>query len=191
MAPTLAEPTLEELEAAKTIAGPFSQFNNSAIFEYLEPPISLNATCQRNQQDREETPTVAAATYPFRSMGIILSGQRQNAMEDTSFYMWAHPEAVPEPMDRLFFQSLLGFLSDVHEKKESMSILQIMVNQHASASAMVMFPRAWWLGPLRWWVPWKLQGLLAAVGRWFGYRGLIEKYTSPEEWQNFIHSKRT
>jgi hypothetical protein len=44
-------------------------------------------------------------------------------------YMWAHPDAVPDPMDRLFFQCLLGYLSDVYEKKESMSVLQVMVNQ--------------------------------------------------------------
>ena len=51
------------------------------------------------------------------------------ATEDSTMYMWAHPEAVPDPMDRLFFQSLLGLLSDVYEKKESMSVLQVMVNQ--------------------------------------------------------------
>jgi hypothetical protein len=52
-----------------------------------------------------------------------------DATEDSTMYMWAHPEAVPDPMDRLFFQCLLGYLSDVYEKKQSMSVLQVMVNQ--------------------------------------------------------------
>lgn len=36
-------------------------------------------------------------------------------------------------MDRLFFQSLLGYLSDDYEKREPMSILQIMVNQSVTS----------------------------------------------------------
>ncbi|KAJ4297701.1 hypothetical protein N0V90_005596 [Kalmusia sp. IMI 367209] len=165
MASKFAEPSIKELDTAKTISGPFSQFDNSVIFEYVEPPASLNAT---------------HTFYPCA-----------DAQEDTTIYLWAHPEKVPDPMDRLFFQTLLGYISDVYEKKAPMSVLQIMVTQHASATAMVMFPRAWWLGPLRWWIPWQLQGLAATIGRFFGYKGLIEKHTAPEEWANYLHSKRS
>jgi hypothetical protein len=55
---------------------------------------------------------------------------------------------------------------------------------------MVMFPTAWWLGPLRWWVPWVLQGGVAAVGRACGYRALMEEYMPAEEWSSYLHAKR-
>ncbi|KAF2027518.1 hypothetical protein EK21DRAFT_71764 [Setomelanomma holmii] len=69
----------------------------------------------------------------------------------------AHPDGVPEPMDRLFFENLLRYLSDVTEEKATLSLIQVMLMQHATASALVLFPTAWWLGPLRWWVPWELR----------------------------------
>lgn len=56
---------------------------------------------------------------------------------------------------------------------------------------MVIFPRAWWLGPLRWWIPWKLQAAVAAIGRWIGYRALQEKYMPKEEWEEYLRSKKT
>ncbi|KAF2873274.1 hypothetical protein BDV95DRAFT_490900 [Massariosphaeria phaeospora] len=111
-------------------------------------------------------------------------------VEDTVLYVWAHPDSVSSPMDRLFFENLLQYVSDIHEKKAKMDMIQIMVTQHASDTAMVMFPRAFWLGPLRWWVPWKLQATVAAVGRLMGYRALMERYTEKEEWETYLHAKR-
>ncbi|KAF2190441.1 hypothetical protein K469DRAFT_623534 [Zopfia rhizophila CBS 207.26] len=113
-----------------------------------------------------------------------------NAEEDTVFLVWAHPDQVSSPMDWLFFQNLLWFISDVSEGKTKLDILQIMLLQHASATALVMFPRAWFLGPLRWWIPWKFQGALAMVGQWLGYRSLMEKYTPKEEWAKYIRAKK-
>ncbi|PVI04006.1 hypothetical protein DM02DRAFT_586797 [Periconia macrospinosa] len=237
MTPKLTEPTTKELEACKRISGPFSQFEESVVFEYLEPPASLNATVliratyanpdvhainktgKKHPQspplhihfDQWESFLVArgkvCTTSTYRLTDAVHTQGDDvhhiapwvphsfypcaDAAEDTVMYVWAYPEAVPDPMDRLFFQSLLGYLSDVHEKKSPMSVLQIMVNQHASASTAVIFPRAWWLGPLRWWVPWHIQGFLAALGRWYGYRGLIENYVSPEEWEEYSHGKRS
>jgi hypothetical protein len=63
-------------------------------------------------------------------------------------------------------------------------------NRHASETALVLFPTAWWLGPLRWWVPWRLQGAIAMVGRLLGYRALMEKYTPKEDWYEYLHAKR-
>jgi hypothetical protein len=51
MAPKFAEPTVEQLNAAKIISGPFLQFNDSVIFEYLEPPAWLDATYYSNGID--------------------------------------------------------------------------------------------------------------------------------------------
>lgn len=51
--------------------------------------------------------------------------------EDTTFLIKAHPslDGVDARMDRLFFQSLLNYISDVAEKKVQMDILQIMLIQ--------------------------------------------------------------
>ena len=52
--------------------------------------------------------------------------------EDTVILVWAHPnpDDMDEKMDRLFFQSLLMYVSDIAEKKESMSLTQIMLMQY-------------------------------------------------------------
>jgi hypothetical protein len=65
-----------------------------------------------------------------------------------------------------------------------------MMLRHATASALVLFPTAWWFGPLRWWVPWKLQGLIAWVGRCCGYRALMREYTSAGDWEEYVKGKK-
>ncbi|KAF2116528.1 hypothetical protein BDV96DRAFT_28095 [Lophiotrema nucula] len=112
------------------------------------------------------------------------------AKEDTTIYVWAHPDQVQQPMDWLFFLNLLRYISDVDEGKAKLDPFYIMTVQHASATALVWFPRQKWLGPLRWWVPWKIQGGFAAVGKMFGYKALLEKYTPKEEWENYLRAKR-
>jgi hypothetical protein len=128
--------------------------------------------------------------------------------EDTVFLVWAHPsdDGMDDKMDHLFFQTLFGYISDVHDKKEKMSILQVMLMQyvsfwldgmspnrasltlhvvksrHRTATALIMFPRASFLGPLRWWIPWKLQAMCATLAIWAGKKPLIEKYMSPQDW---------
>ncbi|CAG5158154.1 uncharacterized protein ALTATR162_LOCUS5011 [Alternaria atra] len=51
------------------------------------------------------------------------------AQEDSVLYVWAHPTGTPDPMDRLFFENLLLYMSDVEEKKVSLSLIQIMLMQ--------------------------------------------------------------
>lgn len=63
-------------------------------------------------------------------------------------------------------------------------------SRHGTASALIMFPTVWWLGPLRWWVPWVFQAGVAQVGRMAGYRALMEKYTQKEEWEEYVRAKR-
>jgi hypothetical protein len=65
-----------------------------------------------------------------------------------------------------------------------------MSDRHATASALVMLPRWKWLGPLRWWLPWKLQAGFAWVARLMGYRALLKEYTPEEEWKEYVHAKR-
>jgi len=64
-------------------------------------------------------------------------------------------------------------------------------NRHVSATALVWFPTAKFLGPLRWWVPWKVQGAFAAVARLLGYQPLLEKYTPAAEWAKIQQAKKT
>lgn len=61
--------------------------------------------------------------------------------------VWAHPRLLrpadgvfPPSMDHLFFQSILGYVSDVHEGKEKIDVLLIMLMQHESDTAPVMLP---------------------------------------------------
>ncbi|KAE9379686.1 hypothetical protein N431DRAFT_527040 [Stipitochalara longipes BDJ] len=98
--------------------------------------------------------------------------------EDTIFLSWAHPDNTDEIMDRVFFTNLLLYNSDVFEKKVPLNPFQIMLTQHISASTLVWFPTATWLGPLRWWVPWKVQALFATMGRLMGLTPMMERYTS-------------
>lgn len=114
-----------------------------------------------------------------------------DAEEDTTILVWAHPENVPEPMDWLFFQNLLWLISDISEGKRRLDPFQIMLLQHVSATALVWFPTAKFLGPLRWWVPWKVQGAFAAVARLLGYQPLLEKYTPAAEWAKIQQAKKT
>ena len=64
-------------------------------------------------------------------------------------------------------------------------------NRHVSATALVWFPTAKFLGPLRWWVPWKVQGAFAAAARLLGYQPLLEKYTPAAEWAKIQQAKKT
>ncbi|GAM41091.1 hypothetical protein TCE0_041f13952 [Talaromyces pinophilus] len=108
-----------------------------------------------------------------------------DSTEDTIILVWAHPEDVDEMMDRVFFKNLLMYVSDVHEKKVSLNPFQIMLTQHVAATALVWFPTATWLGPLRWWVPWKVQAGFALAGRLLGLTPTMKKYTSDEEFAAF------
>lgn len=60
-----------------------------------------------------------------------------DSTEDSVILIWAHPDNVDEVMDRVFFSNLLMYVSDVHEKKVSLSPFQIMLTQHVSATALV------------------------------------------------------
>jgi hypothetical protein len=52
-----------------------------------------------------------------------------DSKEDAAMYLWAHPDGVEDPMDRLFFENLLRYLSDVSEKKVALSLIQVLVMQ--------------------------------------------------------------
>lgn len=62
--------------------------------------------------------------------------------------------------------------------------------RHVSATALVMFPKLWFLGPLRWWIPWKFQASFTTVGTWMGLKPLRSKYMSKDEWEDVEVQKR-
>ncbi|KEF63752.1 uncharacterized protein A1O9_01730 [Exophiala aquamarina CBS 119918] len=130
--------------------------------------------------------TGEATPYEITPMRPHTFWPHPDATEDTTFLLWAHPspDDMDQKMDRLFFQNLLLYLSDISNGKEQMSILQIMLMQHVAATAMVIFSGAWFLGPLRWWVPWKLQALGATIAQWRGKKTLMQQYLSKEEWED-------
>ncbi|KAK3669206.1 hypothetical protein LTR78_010903 [Recurvomyces mirabilis] len=90
--------------------------------------------------------------------------------EDTVVVLWAHPEATPSPMQINFFESLFLLLSEKYEAGQTPDFLQLCLSQQEVATAGVIFPTAWWLGPLRWGVPWIMQSSMAQVARWCGYK---------------------
>lgn len=110
--------------------------------------------------------------------------------EDSTILLWAHPDGSDEDMDRIFFGNLLRYMSDVHAKKVTMDPFRMMLMQHETASALVMFPTATWLGSLRWWIPWKLQAFAAAVADWRGTGAVMKEYTDEEDWVRMNAGKK-
>jgi hypothetical protein len=88
---------------------------------------------------------------------------------DTVVMVWAHPEIETAAMRVDFFESLFLLLSEAYEAGRTPDFLQLCLAQHEVALAAVVLPTAWWLGPLRWWVPYMLQASLAKVAQWCGY----------------------
>ncbi|KAL5337268.1 hypothetical protein BJX70DRAFT_370362 [Aspergillus crustosus] len=91
---------------------------------------------------------------------------------DTTVLIWGHPNTVKRPstgtlisafppdMDAAFFLALLTLVDVISSKRVPITpafMAKFMGLQTASGTAMLIFPTAWWLGPLRWAVPWSLQ----------------------------------
>ncbi|KAH8600766.1 hypothetical protein B0O99DRAFT_589656 [Bisporella sp. PMI_857] len=114
-----------------------------------------------------------------------------DAEEDSTMIMWATPDGkYPPMMDAAFFTTILLYLSDVNDKKVPMDIGQVLLTQTESDSVGVMFPGAWWLGSLRWRVPWAMQIAFGSIAQWQGKHGMIERYVSEEDWKAYLESKK-
>lgn len=100
--------------------------------------------------------------------------------EDIVVLLWAHPGEVDNPMDDLFFEHLFRYLSRCHESGTMPSLLQVMLMQHKTDSALVMCPGWTGAGSLRWWIPWKLQGGIAWIAEALGYKPLLKEYMKDE-----------
>jgi hypothetical protein len=60
-----------------------------------------------------------------------------DSTEDAVFLVWAHPSNPPESMDRVFFTNILRYVSDVHEKKAKLDVLQVMSMQSVTPANFV------------------------------------------------------
>ncbi|KAL3466927.1 hypothetical protein BJX64DRAFT_274272 [Aspergillus heterothallicus] len=108
---------------------------------------------------------------------------------DTTFLLWGHPRtspaefsvagkrlttSFPPDMDAAFFLALLDIVDAVHGQRITMSLglgAVLMMMQTASDSCLVFAPRAWWLGSLRWRIPWAGQVTMEFFRRLFDQRG--------------------
>jgi len=97
---------------------------------------------------------------------------------DTIFTVRVQPSDVPHPMDDLFFANLLRYISDVVEGKEKLDLFQFMLLNSVTDSAIVMLPSWWFLGPLRWWIPYQVQELMAWIARLQGKTPFMKKYAN-------------
>jgi hypothetical protein len=108
---------------------------------------------------------------------------------DTILLIWGHPRthnnpptgglttAFPPDLDAAWFLALLALVDAVHGQRLSMgpglgAILMAM--QTASGASLLMAPTAWWLGPLRWAIPWSAQVAFEWGRRLFDRRSIVQ-----------------
>jgi hypothetical protein len=63
-----------------------------------------------------------------------------DSTEDAVLLVWAHPSNPPEAMDRVFFTNILRYVSDVHEKKAELDVLQVMLMQSVAPANFISRP---------------------------------------------------
>jgi len=61
-----------------------------------------------------------------------------------------------------------------------------MLMQHESDTSPIMLPTWSFLGPLRWWLPWQLQSVLAVVARWQGKTAVLARYVRKKDYQKWL-----
>jgi hypothetical protein len=66
-------------------------------------------------------------------------------------------------MDAAFFLAIMASVDAVASRRLAMTpatAANMMSLQTASASVLILCPTSWWLGPLRWMVPWSAQKMM-------------------------------
>jgi nucleoside permease NupC len=79
-------------------------------------------------------------------------------------------------MDAAFFLALLSLVDAIGTKRIAMTpriFATLFSLQTVSELSMVMAPTAWWLGPLRWRVPWAAQVALEKVRELLGGKNAV------------------
>ncbi|KAL2812754.1 hypothetical protein BJX63DRAFT_396018 [Aspergillus granulosus] len=127
-----------------------------------------------------------APTHPFWSTPEGREYERtlpNGRTSDTTILVWGHPKTstgpptgalatdFPPDMDAAFFLALLGLVDAISAKRVAMTpslFAKLFSMQTVGQAALIMAPTAWWLGPLRWWVPWTAQVALEKVRELLG-----------------------
>ncbi|KAL2834768.1 hypothetical protein BJY01DRAFT_238989 [Aspergillus pseudoustus] len=132
-----------------------------------------------------------APTHPFWSTP---DGQQYESSlpnrrnSDTTVLIWAYPKTsigppmgalvtdFPPDMDAAFFLALLSLVGAIGTNRVAMTpnvFVTLFSLQTASGLSVIMAPTAWWLGPLRWRVPWAAQIALEKVRELFGGKNVV------------------
>ncbi|KAL3440049.1 hypothetical protein BJX65DRAFT_291212 [Aspergillus insuetus] len=133
-----------------------------------------------------------APTHPFWSTpeGAEYESTLPNCRNsDTTILIWGYPKTTnesptgtlttdfPPDMDAAFFLALLGLVDAVSSKRLAMTpslFATLFSMQTVSESAMIMAPTAWWLGSLRWRIPWTAQVAVEKMRRLLGGGNPVE-----------------
>ena len=108
---------------------------------------------------------------------------------DAVALIWSYPKTnnkpptgtlttdFPPDMDAAFFLAVIAIVDAVQGQRVSMTpglAATLMAMQTASDSALVVAPTAWWLGPLRRYVPYLTQLALESARKLFDKRGAVQ-----------------
>ncbi|PPJ50977.1 hypothetical protein CBER1_06844 [Cercospora berteroae] len=170
------------------IRGPFPFFDGTMIFELLDVDAS-EATWQTETFNviqgemaivtgwKEEEKILRPNNTPIDVKPMLPhTPYCYGGDEDTIVLIRAHPAAENDPLGAVFFEHLFRLLDEAHRAKKVPDVIQVMVMQHATDSALIMFPSVSWLGSLRWQIPWLFQGALANLGWLLGYTPEIKRF---------------
>lgn len=114
-------------------------FQQSESFAVLSGQIGTVSSYSAT--DTIHTPVTTGVSHPYEIRPWVPHTffPSPDATEDTVILAWAHPgdNGRDDQMDRLFFQSLLMYVSDVAEGKEKLSLLQIMLIQYVPVCVLL------------------------------------------------------
>ncbi|KAL4874378.1 hypothetical protein BJY04DRAFT_17490 [Aspergillus karnatakaensis] len=166
-----------------TVHTPSASYNQVTPPSGLSPPIP-----SRNASGEVAIPPwtphnfwPVAPTHPFWSTPEgkeYESSLPHGRNSDTTVLIWGYPKNstgsptgtlttdFPPDMDAAFFLALLGLVDALSSSRVAMTpkvFATLFSMQTASELGVIVAPTAWWLGPLRWRVPWAAQVILEKV----------------------------
>jgi hypothetical protein len=108
---------------------------------------------------------------------------------DTTALIWGHPRTggdtatgkltsdFPPDMDGAYFLALLSFVDAISAQRVAMNLSTAAtlfgLQTESDSAAVIIAPKAWWLGPLRWMIPWSAQCAMERVRKIFGGKDIV------------------
>ncbi|CEL11557.1 hypothetical protein ASPCAL14658 [Aspergillus calidoustus] len=160
----------------------------------LSPPLPVRS----DQGVTEITPWTPHQFWPVspsHPFWLTAEGKSQEASSpqgrrtDTNLLIWGHPRthdnppvgglstAFPPDLDAAWFVALLSLVDAVHGQRLTMSPglgAVLMALQTASGASLIIAPKAWWLGPLRWAIPWSAQVVFERARKLFRGKSVVQ-----------------